>query len=189
MVRMQGLLHVLHLLHLAQPTRDQARGIRVHCSRMQTTLRKSGENRIHSLQAKYKFLFQISLSRHVNSHFKTPGGSSTTSNNNNNTKKQSNGNNSSPVKFYIRKTRRKLRSGVSHVNHLKMSEDTFHLGIMAGIKDGLSRISHSSHNSDNVPFIFDNCGADLVFRSEVKSRKLDENGNIQYLVTWLPEGM
>jgi len=136
-----------------------------------------------------RFGNQISLSRHVNSHFKTPGGSSTTSNNNNNTKKQSNSNNSSPVKFYIRKTRRKLRSGVSHVNHLKMSEDTFHLGIMAGIKDGLSRISHSSHNSDNVPFIFDNCGADLVFRSEVKSRKLDENGNIQYLVKWLPEGM
>ena len=180
---------MFHLLHLAQSTRDQARGIRVHCSRMQTTLRKSGENRIHSLQAKYKFLFQISLSRHVNSHFKTPGGSSTTSNNNNNTKKQSNSNNSSPVKFYIRKTRRKLRSGVSHVNHVKISEDTFHLGIMAGIKDGLSRISHSSHCSDNVPFIFDNSGADLVFRSEVKSRKLDENGNIQYLVTWLPEGM
>jgi len=57
---------------------------------------------------------------------------------------------------------------------------------MAGIKDGLSRIS-----SGPVPkeITFDQTGNEIIFQQRIKSRKLDEDGNIKYLVCWQPEGM
>ena len=100
---------------------------------------------------------------------------------------------SSPIKFYIRKNRRKLRSGSKaeggSQGKAADKNDLFHLGIMAGIKDGLSRFTKTPSRSQDVPLTFASCGSELVFHSEVKSRKLDENGNVHYLVSWLPAGM
>ena len=65
---------------------------------------------------------------------------------------------------------------------------------MAGIKDGLSRLSSpgdrsSSSSSASLDLVFSN-GGELVFRpGSIKSRRLDEDGNIEYLVAWSPRGM
>ena len=132
------------------------------------------------------------MSRHVNSHFKNPCGTSQQTKPINTRK---NSITTSPIKFYIRKNRRKVRSGVSSggggggsvgLGH----PDLFHIGIMAGIKDGLSRFNSGlSSTQCDQNFEFDSSRSQMVFRTRVKSRKLDENGNIHYLVSWLPSGM
>ena len=65
---------------------------------------------------------------------------------------------------------------------------------MAGIKDGLSRISTGQGGGEAAApqqqqITFDQTGNEIIFHQKIKSRKLDENGNIHYLVSWLPEGM
>ena len=63
---------------------------------------------------------------------------------------------------------------------------------MAGIKDGLSRISTGQEGpggSKQQQITFDQTGNEIIFHQKIKSRKLDENGNIHYLVSWVPEGM
>ena len=123
-----------------------------------------------------RFSSQLSLSRHVNSHFKNPSCPPA------NSQPRKSGP-ASPIKFYIRKNRRKLKPTVCHQSS---RPELFHIGIMAGIKDGLSRIS-----SGPVPkeITFDQTGNEIIFQQRIKSRKLDEDGNIKYLVCWQPEGM
>ena len=146
-----------------------------------------------------RFSSQLSLSRHVNSHFKNPSSPST----NSQPRKSAT---ASPIKFYIRKNRRKIKPTVGR--HSSKPE-LFHIGIMAGIKEknvkskfceliykimqslywyclGLSRISSGPRNKE---ITFDQTGNEIIFHHRIKSRKLDEDGNIQYLVSWLPDGM
>lgn len=141
------------------------------------------------------FILQVTLSRHVNSHFKNPTGTGTGSPSGPSQRRQSAP--SSPLKFYIRKNRRKtLRSSrdQAEASVPASGPDLFHTGIMAGIKDGLSRFSPVSNRSSSLSpssldLVFTN-GGELVFRpGSVKSRKLDEDGNIHYLVSWHPGGM
>ena len=122
-----------------------------------------------------RFSSQLALSRHVNSHFKNPCPSTNS--------QPRKGAAASPIKFYIRKNRRKIKP--AEVRNSSKPE-LFHIGIMAGIKDGLSRIS-GGPNPQQITL--DQTGSEIIFHHRIKSRKLDENGNIQYLVTWLPEGM
>ena len=124
-------------------------------------------------------LLQISLSRHVNSHFKPPcvprGAESPTK-----------------TAALHRKTRRKLslRSNVTSHN----TKDLFHVGVMAGVKDGLARLKppvkgswKSEEEEERVRF--DRTGQAVVLRSKVTSRRLEESGDIHYLISWLPQGM
>jgi len=126
-----------------------------------------------------RFGTQISLSRHVNSHFKPPcvprGGESPTK-----------------TAALHRKTRRKLslRSNVTSHN----TKDLFHVGVMAGVKDGLARLKppvkgswKSEEEEERVRF--DRTGQAVVLRSKVTSRRLEESGDIHYLISWLPQGM
>lgn len=141
-----------------------------------------------------RFGNQVSLSRHVNSHFKNPCGTSQQTKPINTRK---NSITTSPIKFYIRKNRRKVRSGVTGGGSGSGSKevglghpDLFHIGIMAGIKDGLSRFNPGLCSTEcDQKLEFDSSRSQLVFRTKVKSRKLDENGNVHYLVSWLPAGM
>lgn len=127
-----------------------------------------------------RFSSQLSLSRHVNSHFKNPSSPSTNSQPRKSTT-------ASPIKFYIRKNRRKIKPTVGR--HSSKPE-LFHIGIMAGIKEknvkSLSRISSGPKHKE---ITFDQTGNEIIFHHRIKSRKLDEDGNIQYLVSWLPDGM
>ena len=161
--------------------------------------RDSG-TRLNMRKARFKhlllFLLQVTLSRHVNSHFKNPTGSGTAGSPSGPSQKRQSAP-SSPLKFYIRKNRRKtLRSSrdQAEASVPASGPDLFHIGIMAGIKDGLSRFSSASNRSSSLSpssldLVFTN-GGELVFRpGSVKSRKLDEDGNIQYLVSWHPGGM
>lgn len=143
-----------------------------------------------------RFGNQVTLSRHVNSHFKNPTGTGTAGSPSGPSQKRQSAP-SSPLKFYIRKNRRKtLRSSrdQAEASVPASGPDLFHIGIMAGIKDGLSRFSSASNRSSSLSpssldLVFTN-GGELVFRpGSVKSRKLDEDGNIQYLVSWHPGGM
>ena len=140
-------------------------------------------------------ILQVTLSRHVNSHFKNPPG--TVASSPSGQRRQSAP--SSPIKFYIRKNRRKtLRSSrdQAEASVPASGPDLFHVGIMAGIKDGLSRFSSakrssssSSSSSASLDLVLTN-GGELVFKpGSIKSRKLDGDGNVQYLVSWSPGGM
>lgn len=127
-----------------------------------------------------KFSSQISLSRHVNSHFKppqTPAGQSA----------RRTLDSSTPIKFYIRKTRRKNRTRPTPlINNI----DLFDVGTMAGIKDGLSKVkrrSRACRHPDQIKF--DGSGSSIVLTSKVLGRRLDAHGNINFLVEWHPLGM
>ena len=119
----------------------------------------------------------------MNSHFKQPCGPSPS----NGSKKTSA--TSSPIKFYIRKNRRKSRvNNQTPSNCGSERTDPFHIGIMAGIKDGLSKFKKTQKSDESI-LSFDPTGSQLLFHNEVKSRRLDENGNIHFLVSWQPSGM
>ena len=50
---MQGVLYVLHLLHVAQQTRDEARGeqaLLMHCGRLSTEIWEPGKTRRERLK-------------------------------------------------------------------------------------------------------------------------------------------
>ena len=196
---MQGVRHVLHLLHVAHQTRDKARGEQaflMHCGRLSTEIWEPGkiqhgEKGLHWIWELCLLILQVTLSRHVNSHFKNPPG--TVASSPSGQRRQSAP--SSPIKFYIRKNRRKtLRSSrdQAEASVPASGPDLFHVGIMAGIKDGLSRFSSakkSSSSSTSLDLVLTN-GGELVFKpGSIKSRKLDGDGNVQYLVSWSPGGM
>jgi len=128
-----------------------------------------------------RFGSQVSLSRHVNSHFKHPCGPAAQATSKKNLE-------TTPIKFYIRKNRRKTRTLVTPVSN---SADPFNIGIMAGIKDGLAKIKKKPRGQRKKlsEMNFDSTGNCLIFHSKVNSRKLDENGNIHYLISWFPVGM
>ncbi len=141
------------------------------------------------------FVFQISLSRHVNSHFKPP----TTNSSPGGPRRGGGGGNTpdatTPIKFYIRKTRRKSRSRrlVRNVNAI----DLFDIGVMAGVKDALSKIKRRKdyarlcndskaigyENGDakkksiakSGDLIFDRTGTMLVLQAKIICRKLVKN--------------
>ena len=138
---------------------------------------------------------QISLSRHVNSHFKPPatptgpanrrGGNSTPDS-------------TTPIKFYIRKTRRKHRSSAAAKRATPAAfnaADTFDVGTMAGVKDGLSKIKRKSSrrseaaDSELDDIGFDGTGTAVVLWSRVLGRRLEEDGTVSLLVTWHPPSM
>ena len=125
---------------------------------------------------------QVTLSRHVNSHFKHPCVPSNQSSSKKNVE-------TTPIKFYIRKNRRKNKALVTPVSNIGM--DPFDIGIMAGIKDGLSKIKKKPKGQRKKlsEINFDSTGNCVIFHSQVNSRKLDENGNIHYLISWFPLGM
>jgi len=129
-----------------------------------------------------RFGSQVSLSRHVNSHFKHPCVPSNQSTSKKNLE-------TTPIKFYIRKNRRKTKTLVTPVSN--SGTDPFNIGIMAGIKDGLSKIKKKPKGQRKKlsEMNFDSSGNCLIFHSQVNSRKLDENGNIHYLISWFPLGM
>ena len=190
---------MLHLLHVAHQTRDKTRGqqaILMHCGRLSAEIWEPGERKGYvRFESLLLLILQVTLSRHVNSHFKNPTGTATSSPSGPSQRRQSAP--SSPLKFYIRKNRRKtLRSSrdQAEASVPASGPDLFHVGIMAGIKDGLSRFSSpgdrsSSSTSASLDLVFTN-GGELVFRpGSIKSRRLDEDGNIEYLVAWSPGGM
>eukprot|EP00090_Calanus_glacialis_P026583 TRINITY_DN41821_c0_g1_i1.p1 TRINITY_DN41821_c0_g1~~TRINITY_DN41821_c0_g1_i1.p1 ORF type:complete len:769 (+),score=117.36 TRINITY_DN41821_c0_g1_i1:311-2617(+) len=129
-----------------------------------------------------RFGSQVTLSRHVNSHFKHPCVPSNQSSAKKNVE-------TTPIKFYIRKNRRKNKAAVTQVSNIGM--DPFDIGIMAGIKDGLSKIKKKPKGQRKKlsEINFDSSGNCVIFHSQVNSRKLDENGNIHYLISWFPLGM
>lgn len=131
-----------------------------------------------------RFGNQVSLSRHVNSHFKPPCGPPHPPS----TKKSADSN---PVKYYVRKSRRKTRTlGTGQPAH---GLDLFDIGIMAGIKESLSRIKKKSKIQRKKKILneinFDSCGNSVILNGHVTSRKQDENGTVHYLVSWLPQGL
>jgi len=77
------------------------------------------------------------------------------------------------------------------VTPVSNSADPFNIGIMAGIKDGLAKIKKKPKGQRKKlsEINFDSTGNCLIFHSKVNSRKLDENGNIHYLISWFPVGM
>jgi len=129
-----------------------------------------------------RFGSQVSLSRHVNSHFKPPCVPSNQSSSKKNLE-------TTPIKFYIRKNRRKNKSLATPVSNSGM--DLFDVGIMAGIKDGLSKIKKKPRGQrrKRSELNFDSSGNFVIFHSQINSRKLDENGNVHYLISWFPLGM
>lgn len=129
-----------------------------------------------------RFGSQVSLSRHVNSHFKPPCIPSSQTNSKKNSE-------TTPIKFYIRKNRRKTKSLVTPASNCRL--DPFDIGIMAGIKDGLSKIKKKPKGQRRKlsELNFDSSGNCVIFHSQVNSRRLDENGNIHYLISWFPLGM
>ena len=95
------------------------------------------------------------------------------------------------VKYYVRKSRRKTRTlGTGQPAH---GLDLFDIGIMAGIKESLSRIKKKSKIQRKKKILneinFDSCGNSVILNGHVTSRKQDENGTVHYLVSWLPQGL
>lgn len=130
-----------------------------------------------------RFGTQISLSRHVNSHFKPPCTPSQAS-------IRRGGESPSKTTALQRKTRRKLslRSNATTNN----TKDLFHVGVMAGVKDGLARLKppiKGGWKPEEESVRFDRTGQAVVLRSKVTSRRLEESGDIHYLISWLPQGM
>ena len=131
-------------------------------------------------------LFQISLSRHVNSHFKPPSAPVGLSSRRATP-------DSTPIKFYIRKTRRKHRTASRRSTPAAVnSADTFDVGTMAGVKDGLSKIKRKSRGTaesqlDDIGF--DGTGTAVVLWSRVLGRRLEADGAVSLLVHWHPPGM
>jgi len=130
-----------------------------------------------------RFGTQISLSRHVNSHFKPPCTPSQAG-------IRRGGESPSKATSLQRKTRRKLslRSNATTNN----TKDLFHVGVMAGVKDGLARLKplvKGEWKPEEESVRFDRTGQAIVLRSKVTSRRLEESGDIHYLISWLPEGM
>ena len=122
----------------------------------------------------------MTLSRHVNSHFKNPAGGGTAGGPSGQQPGQGKQRPApaSPVKFYVRKTRRRQLGGRDTASlGTPAGPDLFHVGIMAGIRGGLARLPAVSS------------GGQVEVSGEVKSRKLDEDGNIHYLVSWSPPGV
>ena len=131
----------------------------------------------------------MTLSRHVNSHFKNPAGGGTAGGPGG--QQPGPGKQrpapASPVKFYVRKTRRRqLGAGGRDTASLgtPAGPDLFHVGIMAGIRGGLARLSCPGAETPAL-----SSGGQVEVSGEVKSRKLDEDGNIHYLVSWSPPGV
>ena len=103
---------------------------------------------------------QVTLSRHVNSHFKHPCVPSNQSSAKKNVE-------TTPIKFYIRKNRRKNKAAVTQVSNIGM--DPFDIGIMAGIKDGLSKIKNKPKGQRKKlrEMNFDSSGNCVIFHSQV----------------------
>jgi hypothetical protein len=133
------------------------------------------------------FYFQLSLSRHVNSHFKPPqnppgdhhrrsGGPAATT--------------ATPLRFLVRKSRRKAPAAAARQRSADALVDPFHVGVMAGVRDALARVKRRPRNARCPADInFDGSGTGVIFYSRVMGRRLDENGNLHYLISWLPAGM
>ena len=131
----------------------------------------------------------MTLSRHVNSHFKNPAGGGSAGGPGGQQPGQGKQRPApaSPVKFYVRKTRRRQQgAGGRDTASLgtPAGPDLFHVGIMAGIRGGLARLSCPGAAAPAV-----STGGQVEVSGEVKSRKLDEDGNIHYLVSWSPPGV
>ena len=63
---------------------------------------------------------------------------------------------------------------------------------MAGVKDGLARLKppvKGGWKPEEESVRFDRTGQAVVLRSKVTSRRLEESGDIHYLISWLPQGM
>ena len=63
---------------------------------------------------------------------------------------------------------------------------------MAGVKDGLARLKppvKGDWKPEEERVRFDRTGQAVVLRSKVNSRRLEESGDIHYLISWLPQGM
>jgi hypothetical protein len=134
------------------------------------------------------YYFQLSLSRHVNSHFKPPqnppgdhhrrsGGPAATT--------------ATPLRFLVRKSRRKApAAAAARQRSADAVVDPFHVGVMAGVRDALARVKRRPRNARCPADInFDGSGTGVIFYSRVMGRRLDENGNLHYLISWLPAGM
>ena len=63
---------------------------------------------------------------------------------------------------------------------------------MAGVKDGLARLKPPGKGEwkpEEESVRFDRTGQAVLLRSKVTSRRLEESGDIHYLISWLPQGM
>jgi hypothetical protein len=135
-----------------------------------------------------RFGTQVSLSRHVNSHFKPPCAPP-------NLTIQAKRTQDTPVKFFVKKTRRKASSRSSPAGPglgSKLGSDLFDIGVMAGVKDGLARLkprTRGAQGSMADGVTFDRTGQAVILHSRVNSRRLDASGNIHYLISWFPQGM
>ena len=134
---------------------------------------------------RHRFGTQTSLSRHVNSHFKppcTPGPGAP----------RRGGGDTSPCKTAVRKNRRKLslRGGSGASNGPNRSGDLFHIGVMAGVREGLARLKPAERRQvAGEQVTFDRSGQAVLLTSRVVSRRLEESGEVNYLISWSPQGM
>jgi len=138
-----------------------------------------------------RFATQTSLSRHVNGHFKQPPSVPHLSGGGGQGGKK---NPDTPVKkFCVRKNRRKCSSSATVPQHFGAKKDLFDIGVMAGVKDGLSRLKPREIGEEDAEeddqWSFDRSGQSLVLHSAVRSRRLDASGNIHYLISWSPQGV
>ena len=149
--------------------------------------------KIHFISTMRTFcVFQLSLSRHVNSHFKPPQ-NPLASHHHHHHHRRSGGpvDTATPLRFLVRKTRRKAPTAAAAGLRLADSlVDPFHVGVMAGVRDALSRVKRRPRQTRCPSAInFDGSGTAVIFYSRVMGRRLDENGNLHYLISWLPAGM
>jgi hypothetical protein len=136
--------------------------------------------------------FQISLSRHVNSHFKPPQNPPGAPPHSHRRSGGSPADTSAPLRFLVRKTRRKQPSLAAAAQRCIADGlvDPFHVGVMAGVRDALARVKRRPRHARSPHAInFDGSGTAVIFYSRVLGRRLDENGNLHYLISWLPAGM
>ena len=74
---------------------------------------------------------------------------------------------------------------------LRVGTDIFDMGVMAGVKDGLARLKPTGpvHWPRTEGFTFDRQGQSVVVHSKITTRRLEQSGNIHYLISWFPQGM
>jgi len=140
---------------------------------------------------KQRFGTQISLSRHVNSHFKLPDERRCSG-----SKRQDP--HSTPTKSNLKNKSRCRPRGKS--SKASTNVEIFDVGIMAGVRDGLAKLKASDQNeaatmpsaaaSDETSELkFNISGSEVTFQSQVLARKIDTNGIVKLLLTWHPHNV